>query len=316
MYDWMREREANHQFALVYPDVSLTTPSHSASLERVPSTYESDREPTNLLDIQRRSTSRMLLGTPGDRLSSREQPKSPCRKLPSSDNARASPMRLPHSPSLGIQCPSFPRQRRKSTSPEKQSPESLSPKSRPGSPRVMPNVKRSKRDSEMLTDLSHLDNQQASTSPMEIDDASSIDTPSETDVPVRVRQLGNCDFKKLQECIQFQIEVKTVKTIERILKLLTDVRNRREESARVSTVTILDRLIYEVEGLLSLSNTNHGKELRKKFDNQTVDPNLREELFRYSFIKFIYKKKLLEHEMLIASLLNLPFTDEMMLLGL
>ncbi|KAL4221670.1 hypothetical protein ACF0H5_019927 [Mactra antiquata] len=91
------------------------------------------------------------------------------------------------------------------------------------------------------------------------------------------RDIEKIDKTNLPQCLQHQLEVFTVKIIERMLKLLNDVRSRREHGGDKS-IDVLDKLIFEVEGLLSESRTDSGKDLRNKFSRSKIDIKLQNQL--------------------------------------
>ena len=88
------------------------------------------------------------------------------------------------------------------------------------------------------------------------------------------------DTDTLKKAVSFQLEIHIADIIKQIIDFLKSVRSRRDSSAQVETVTTLDKLIYEIEGLLSQSITDAGKQMKKEIEQSRLDTNVTNDLLR------------------------------------
>ncbi|XP_045161427.2 uncharacterized protein LOC123526366 [Mercenaria mercenaria] len=86
------------------------------------------------------------------------------------------------------------------------------------------------------------------------------------------------DMEELRKAVSFQMEIQIVSIIERITSLLKSVRSRRDSNAKVAAVTTLDKLIYEIEGLLCQSVTESGIKMKEEIEKNRISPNVTTDL--------------------------------------
>lgn len=90
----------------------------------------------------------------------------------------------------------------------------------------------------------------------------------------------NWDTDELRKAVSVQLEVQCVHVLERIITLLKSVKARRDTNAKVAAVTTLDKLIFEVEGLLSQSHTDSGIKTKNEIENQRLSKYLTQDLLK------------------------------------
>lgn len=92
-----------------------------------------------------------------------------------------------------------------------------------------------------------------------------------------VRNITQWDTCDLRQIASFKLEVQVVSIVEKILTLLKNVKMRGKQTASVTT---LDKLIFEVEGLVSQSVTESGKKMKEEIEKQHLPPKLMDDLLR------------------------------------
>lgn len=91
------------------------------------------------------------------------------------------------------------------------------------------------------------------------------------------RSVTHWDTCDLRQIASLKLEVQVVSIIEQILNLLKNIKMRGEPNASITT---LDKLMFEVEGLLSQSVTESGKKMKGEIEKQQLPPKLLDDLLR------------------------------------
>jgi hypothetical protein len=98
--------------------------------------------------------------------------------------------------------------------------------------------------------------------------------------PISFENIDKLDHEALKSAVSLQLETYLADIIERIIKLLKAVRDRRDSNAKVETVTTLDKLIYEIEGLLGQSITKKGVQMKSEIEQTRLPPRVTQDLLR------------------------------------
>ncbi|XP_060584001.1 uncharacterized protein LOC132740166 [Ruditapes philippinarum] len=98
--------------------------------------------------------------------------------------------------------------------------------------------------------------------------------------PISFENIDKLDSEALKSAVSLQLETYLADIIERIIKLLKAVRDRRDSNAKVENVTTLDKLIYEIEGLLGQSITKKGVKMKSEIEQTRLPPRVTQDLLR------------------------------------